>query len=268
MSAKAAVIVAGIVIALPVAADNAALTTGGLPTMMTSHPTVKMAWEKVQITVHANYVDADCNFEFQNTGTACNVRMGFPDFGLFAYAMKMDRPKSMFTFYQSFVDGKRVATKLVLGKGPGEQWQTKQVRFEAGQSHLVREHYHTELLGVSANVVAGMVSYLLHTGSSWKGNIGDAVVAISFAEDSELQPPLVPVDGTTFKDPAEFEKAVGAKGGLVYLGQFKPTLDGLTLTYHRVNWKPSDKDDIMVAFRYPPKQLAKMKAAYDSKGGH
>ena len=128
------VLVAVVAAASAAVADNAALTSGGQPEMLSSHRSVAMASEVVRLTVHWNRVDTDCSFLFVNHGKACKVNMGFPDFGLWGYDYPRKKPETMFRQYHSFVDGKPVKTKLVLGKGGREQWQTKTVSFSAGAS--------------------------------------------------------------------------------------------------------------------------------------
>lgn len=233
-------------------ADNAALTTGGQPTMLGSHPSVSMESEIVRLVVHANRVDTDCTFVFVNHGKACNVNMGFPDFGLWAYAQKMTRPRSMFKKYGSFVDGKSVKTKLVLGKEDGEQWQTKFVSFPAGGKRTVREVYTTELGGIAGPQVWAFASYLLHTGASWKGNIGKATILVTFAPDSKVKPPM----DILFQGLGKLTQEMMAKqhkkpGGLIVSGPVKPTAEGRTLKFFKQNWRPTAKDDIYVGFAYP-----------------
>src|SRR5579862_1086347 len=127
--------------------DNAAMTTGGVPSMLSAHPSVSMVREIVKITVHSDRVDTDCTFVFKNEGVACNVKMGFPDFGMWAYAEGKAPGRSWFKSFQSYVDGKPVKTKLEVGKAPGEQWQVKTVLFEKNGSHVVREVYSNEAGG-------------------------------------------------------------------------------------------------------------------------
>lgn len=247
-------------------ADNAALTSGGQPKMMDHHPTVRMESEAVKLTVHWDRVDTDCSFVFANDGPACVVNMGFPDFGLLAYSQKLTEPASMFTKYASYVDGKPVSTKLVLGQGPGEQWQTKKVAFPAHGKRLVREVYSTELGGVGVRPPIALASYLLHTGASWKGTIGKAVVTVTVAPDCDLTGPLDPLYGTLQQSFREKGMARLRKpNGVIVTGPCQPQVQGLTLTFVKENWRPTKNDDILVGFTMPPKMLRKIEAAYNQK---
>jgi len=235
--------------------DNAALTTGGQPKMMSSHKSIEMQSEVVDLTVHWNRVDTTCSFVFVNDGAACKVRMGFPDFGMWAYAEPAKKPTTMFTRFQSYVDGKPVPTKLELGAEPGEQWQVKTVAFAKDGKRVVREVYSTAVGGVSISQTEawGVASYLVHTGASWKGNIGKATIRVTFAPDSQVATPLDLLNGDFEKTKPDVISAQVAKpGGVAATGPCQPTMSGRTLTFERSNWRPSLKDDIYVVFKYPP----------------
>ncbi|HTQ09219.1 MAG TPA: hypothetical protein VMI31_04035, partial [Fimbriimonadaceae bacterium] len=221
------VLVAVVAAASAAVADNAALTSGGQPEMLSSHRSVAMASEVVRLTVHWNRVDTDCSFLFVNHGKACKVNMGFPDFGLWGYDYPRKKPETMFRQYHSFVDGKPVKTKLVLGKGGREQWQTKTVSFSAGGKRIVREVYTTDIGGaaISKTEAWAFASYLLHTGASWNGNIGKATISVTFDPDSEVVPPLDMVYGSLEKAKLEDVSAHLKKpGGIIVAGPCKPTL--------------------------------------------
>jgi len=239
------------------AADNAALTSGGQPRMMDHHLSIAMESEIVRLVVHWDRVETDCSFVFANHGKACSVNMGFPDFGLWAYAESRQKtPHSMFKKYASFVDGKPARTKLVLGKDAGEQWQTKTVSFPANGKRIVREAYTTELGGIAGPQVWGVASYLLHTGASWKGNIGKATIVVTFAPDSELAAPIDMVFNNLQKVGAKtIEGQLKKRGGIIASGPTKPTIKGRTLTFAKQNWRPTDRDDIYIAFAYPKRGL-------------
>jgi hypothetical protein len=244
--------------------DNAALTSGGLPTMLKAHKSVTMESEVVKITIHWDRVDVDCSFVFVNHGPSCEVNMGFPDFGLWAYAdgppSGKRTPHTMFKSYRSSVDGRMVKTKLVLGKNPGEQWQTQQVSFPKDAKRIVREVYTTDVGGVavSSDEVWAFASYLLHTGSSWNGNIGTATVIATFAPDSQIALPLRVSFGDFRKTDAKTTSAQLAKpGGVIVSGMSKPDVKGRSLTFTRSNWKPAQTDDIYVGYLMPKDVLDK-----------
>jgi hypothetical protein len=237
-------------------ADNAALTTGGRPTVMDSHPSVSMQSEIVKLVVHWNRVETDALFVFANSGAACRVRMGFPDFGLWAYDYKKSRPTTTFRSYHSYVDGKLVKTKLVLGMNRRDQWQTKTVSFPTNGKRTVREVYTTDLGGIGARKPIALASYLLHTGASWKGSIGTASILVTFAPDSEVGTPI----DVLFGDQALLEgdsiiTQIAKSGGVFAIGPSKPILRGRTLDFEVQGLRPAAKDDILVGFAYPKRMI-------------
>ncbi|HVT11588.1 MAG TPA: hypothetical protein VHE55_04925 [Fimbriimonadaceae bacterium] len=259
---KSLVILAIVFAASPVLADNAALTTGGQPTMMSGHKSISMESEVVKITVHWNRVDADCLFVFANHGRACTVNMGFPDFGLWAYEFRKKEPHSIFKTYRSYVDGKKVKTKLVLDKDKIQQWQTKMISFAANGKRTVREVYSTELGGaaVDQGKVWAFASYLVHTGASWKGKIGKATVIVTFDPDTELKTPIIMSYGSMIgMKPEDIGKRIEIPGGIVVSGLTKPAVQGRTLTFVLKDWKPVMADDLYVGFKYPDKALQEAK---------
>jgi len=256
-----AVLIAGVVAAVAMG-DNAALTSGGLPKMMVAHPSIRMAQEDVTVTMHADHVDTECIFRFTNDGVACTVNMGFPDFGLWAYAITWDKPRSMFKRFQSYVDGKPVPTKLVRGSAPGEQWQTKLVRFPSHGTRIVKELYRTELGGIADKILVCAASYILHTGASWKGNIGKATVIVTFAPDSEVALPLVsyvnPLGSPSQEARDQYLANMEKPGAVFPLCKIKPEIKGNSLIFRRDNWRPSKDDDILVFFHYPRSAYEKL----------
>jgi hypothetical protein len=237
-------------------ADNAALWAGGRPRLMDKHPQVQMVAEDVLVVVRADRIKTECTFVFRNGGTGCKVRMGFPDFGLWAYAVQLKKPKSMFTEYASFVEGRKVPTKLVLGDKPGEQWQTKTVAFPTNGSVTVKEVYSTKVGGIAGEIVMGTAAYLVHTGASWNGPIKRARIRVRFEPDTEVATPMsVLLTGINSGDAEILKRQIQKPGGLVATGPCQPVVQGRTLVFEKQNWKPSDKDDIYVFYRYPQKAL-------------
>lgn len=242
-------------------ADNAALTAGGQPRMMSSHPQVRMASEVVSMVVTKKRVLTDCTFVFRNSGKACTVRMGFPDFGMWAYAHPSKKARTRFKSYRSYVNGHPVKTNLILGKEPGEQWQVKQVLFPANGTVVVREQYTNEIGGIATKMVIASAAYVVHTGASWKGPIGHARFTLKFSEDTELPTPFQVKLG---KWPKDFNEQVmdfiAKPGGIFATGPCQPTVKDRTMVFEKTNWMPQKSDDIYVFYRYPPKALeAEMK---------
>ena len=238
-------------------ADNAALTAGGRPTMLDRHPSISMESEVVKLVVHWNRVDAEAVFVFANHGAACNVTMGFPDFGLWAYGYRKTKPGTMFKSFHSFVDGSPVKTKLVLDRDHRGQWQTKVVSFKANGKRVVREVYTTAMGGAAVDKEPwAFACYLLHTGASWKGNIGKATITVAFDPDSEVKGTIDMVYGEVGKlRPSSISDQIRKAGGVVVSGPSKPVVQGRTLRFETENWRPTEKDDIYVVFAYPKRLI-------------
>lgn len=248
-------------------ADNAALTSGGLPKMMAAHPSIAMESEVVKMVIHGDRVETDCTFVFANHGKACKVQMGFPDFGLWAFAYTSKKPQTMFRKYRSYVDGKSVATKLVLGEKPGEQWQTKTVSFPANGKRIVREVYTTDVGGIALAKPIAFASYILHTGASWKGNIGKATILITVDKDTGIADPLsVSYSAAMPSSEATFKSDLDKPGGVLVTGVAAPTIAGRTLRIEKSNWRPTIKDDILVAFYFSKEVLDRMRKAAHTGG--
>src|SRR5580700_4314088 len=141
-------------------ADDGGIAYGGSPRLLGSHPSISMAAEKVVMVIEQREVHTVCDFAFTNHGKACRVRMGFPDFG-YQYepnegweGMEPPPDPSIFTSFASFVNGKRVKTRLIRAKQVGKHWHAKVVSFAAGQTVHVRDVYVQDFGGGDA-VIGG-----------------------------------------------------------------------------------------------------------------
>lgn len=249
------------------ATNDGGLSYGGTPKLMSSHPGVRMSKEVIRINVHEEIVTADCEFWFSNTGKACEVRMGFPDRGegandpdeeLAPEDLKAAPPRTTMSSFRSWIDGKRVYTKLERGEGSGQYWHTKFVKFPAGRTVRVRDLY---TQSVSGGMISGedftktgylrQVSYILETGRSWKGTIGSTDVRITFS-DKDLVRPFRLVEEGTLVDPKSFNfKRMPRRSEVVWRGPARPTVTGSTIRFVKKNWKPrSAKDDISLGFGF------------------
>src|SRR2546421_6444969 len=170
-------------------ADDAAIAFGGNPKMLHGHPSIRMVSERVIIVAGTKTDAVDCRFVFKNEGPACNVRMGFPDEGDGSYLTAieegdMPHPYGCIQHFRSWIDGRRVATTTVENKnyenGP-VSWHTKIVHFAAGQTRVVTDRYSVPW-GLIHDPTIRITQYTMHTGSSWKGPIGSAVLSVTFRE--------------------------------------------------------------------------------------
>lgn len=254
-------------------ANDGGLAMGGTPRLLKGHPSVRMACEVIRITVGEEKVSVDCDFTFQNDGLACTVRMGFPDEGEGASdpdegeaaddILKLP-PKTTFDTFRSYVSGKAVKTQLIRGDKPGKYWHVKTVQFPAHSVLKVRDVYTQPIGGGIAALQSGytsnkMISYILHTGSSWHGAIGRSDVYVTFKRKGMSGPLTAQPIAKVSKEKDFTHLAVkhldpntvlwaGMRSGV-------PTVQGKTVHFTRTNWRPTEQDDLMVGFDYPePKQ--------------
>ncbi len=220
-----------------------------------------MQSEVVLLDIGPRDVKADCQFVFKNTGPACTLRMGFPD-GDSQREQEQEESgstklKSVFSSFDSFVDGRRVETALVRGKD--YDWHAKTVSFAANGIRRVREVY-TVPLGMddSAQQEHYTAYYVLQTGASWRGPIGRMEVVARFRRSHRAHP----TPGNTFQDvrpvsrhalgDAAFYKAAWTRPAeevVVYNGPGAPRVEHNVLRWVRTNIRPTEKDDVFLTFK-------------------
>ena len=248
-----------------VAADDSAITWSGSPKMLKGHPTVSMVSEKIVLTVHLGdnaYTDADCTFLFKNNGPACSVRVGFPDRtrgadeGNFVKSGgNPDFPHPTFQELQNFkswIDGKPVATSVVLSQDPtvkgatyGGSWHVKVVKFPANGSVTVRDTYRQPQSGGigAGNIYLNQVQYIMSTGASWNGPIGEAEVDVHLPSVLSAKP----IGSLTNQSPYSYEKWDKMEAHQIfYTGFSTPEVSNETLVFKRSNFKPSVASDINI----------------------
>jgi hypothetical protein len=137
--------------------------------------------ESEEISIDLEQSTAECVFVFHNTGKARTVLMGFPG--------KLDKsrgseltPEANLSLhdFKTYVKGKSLPVrkeKEVKGSLDlpfYEEWFTFEVPFKAGERITVRNTYSFTPSHVSTGDV--FTGYVLQTGSTWKGTIGNARV--------------------------------------------------------------------------------------------
>ena len=255
-------------LALPATANDGGLAMGGSPRLLSGHPSVTMTREVINLTVKKEKVTVDCQFVFTNHGPACTVRMGFPDEGIGAEDpdeevndLSKTPPRTTFLSFQSFVDGTPTPTKLIRSER-SHFWHTKMVTFPAHSVRRVHDVYTqrisgglTSIKGTNGN--ASQVAYVLHTGSSWHGNIGRSEINVTFAANQltgALR--LLPLKQVSERnDGRDLNVASIAPNTIVWQGPCVPQVKGNTLQFVRANWHPSVQDDIQLTYGY--KSLAR-----------
>ncbi len=239
-------------------ANDGGISFGGSPKLLGGHSSVCMESELIQMNVGEKVVAVDCKFIFVNKGPTVKVRMGFPDQGVGADDPDEEHgdnwhslpPKSTFNSFKSWVNGKATATSLVRSSEPGRFWHTKTVTFPANSKTVIRDLYYvnvgTGFVGSIGNdaIPGDETSYVVHTGSSWKGAIGRTEIIVKFKRKG-MSGPLVAKKG---EPKAKFDKQPHV---VYYTGISKPTIDGTTLHFIRENWRPTKKDDLYMAFARP-----------------
>ncbi|HEY9719722.1 MAG TPA: hypothetical protein V6C69_19740, partial [Trichormus sp.] len=182
--------IAFLIAAIPANADDGGISFGGSPHLMSGHVSVAMQSEVVHMNIGDKLIKVDCEFVFNNSGPAATVRMGFPDQGQGAAEPYQGDPlpplsklKATFRSYDSYVDGKKVPTKLIPGSDREHFWHTKTVTFKANSDCHIHDVYTLEpgAQMTSENGMYRQTSYTLHTGSSWHGPIGSADIVVTFA---------------------------------------------------------------------------------------
>jgi hypothetical protein len=243
-----------------VAADDGGISFGGSPHLLNGHPSVAMVREAVHIDVHKEVITVDCNFVFHNSGPVCTVRMGFPDEGLGAAEPYQGDPvptgpdlKATFLSYDSYVDGKKVPTKLVPTNDRTLYWHTKNVTFKPNSDCIIRDVYTLKPGGqvTSGNGLYQQTSYVLHTGASWHGPIGKADITIKFEPDTESVPiKLQALSALHEHDLSRLDWAKLPAGTVVYEGPCAAKAQGQTMSFTKTNFTPTKKDDIRVYYAY------------------
>ncbi len=244
-------------------ADDGGISLGGSPHLLKGHPSVSMKNEVVQIDIKDKLITVDCKFVFQNSGPACTVRMGFPDQGLGAEEPYQGEPlpplsklKATFLSYQSYVNGKNVPTRLIPTSDRGLFWHEKTVKFPADNELVVRDVYtlNPGQQVTNENGIYKQTGYVLHTGASWRGPIGQAEVIINFNKDA-LAAPIQLKSIKTLPVKQQFSDLKWSQipaGTVIYDGFSVPQLKERTIRFLRSNFEPTSKDDIKLYYGYHP----------------
>ncbi|BDI28662.1 hypothetical protein CCAX7_007130 [Capsulimonas corticalis] len=243
--------------ALPARADDGGITFGGSPRLLSGHKTIAMDSEVVTMDVRDQTVTVHCRFVFKNHGPACTVRMGFPDQARGERAFQDDpkkppNPNGTFNSFTSKVDGKPAPTSVVIDAANNSNvWHAKTVAFGANQTHIVEDDYSTYVGGqiTDHNSAISQTYYVLHTGSSWNGNIGRAEVIVRFHR-KKMPGPLKAIDLRKIGNPeaGDIKLAPYGPNAVVWRGPSTPTIAGTTLRFVRSNFKPQYLDDVILYF--------------------
>lgn len=218
---------------------------------------LRMAKERVVITLEDGFAVVDATFEMANDGTAKSVKVGFPGEGVYVRGSRAHRALIGF---QAFVNGaavKSTADKqtVTTKKGPpgheyskhrDETWHVFDAKFAAKKTTTIRVRY-AVLADVfkgdswgSGDVFAdGEVVYVLATGARWSGSIGEAVVVVRSPSPGSVRirdgkmPPL--------------EKREGDAGVKQVLPSYASIVGG-ELVITRRSLEPTEDDNLEIVF--------------------
>ena len=148
---------------------------GSVALLRSEHGSIRMISEKVEAKLtRDNGAKVRCTFIFKNEGKATTVMMGFPE------RAEGEEPKQTIKAFKSWVNGKRVKTRLIQGKagwvGEYKGWHVKDVPFKAGETLTIVDTYTG---GIGGNIDGWKwFEYILKTGASWKGRISRADISV------------------------------------------------------------------------------------------
>jgi len=214
-------------------ADDSSLGAIGLGVVPLQNDQVVMVAERVEAEIHGNHHWVTCIFTFRNAGPATEVLMGFPQ----AQSMRRGNAPELRDF-RAFVDGEEVPVEFrPSGRPEGERdyagWHTFTVPFAAGQTRTVRNTYHGRLTLISNGYRS--FGYVLHTGATWKGPIGQADIVLRWRNYHDVDPETL----------------------IVFAPEY--TQGRRELRWHFTDLEPTPDNDISVDFRpfYGPHNLGR-----------
>lgn len=161
-------------------------TGGTIQAMNGEHPSIRMVRETVRMDLYANDYQTTVDFEFQNTGSATTVQMGFPESGYIGVdGPEAERKAARKTYYKNFmtsVDGRKTpATRqqATVKDGDYTAYWTKSVRFGTGQTRKVQVTYRSPYGGTAFGTLHTFANYDF-TGGNWKGKVDESRLIITF----------------------------------------------------------------------------------------
>jgi hypothetical protein len=192
-------------------------STGAAFPFKKRHHSIQMMAEDIRIHLNDKNARVEVLFTFKNHGKATAVTMGFPEEGY-------NGPERTIHGFRSWVDGAPVKVKRRKLRPQDEAemgWRAaylKDVKFGAGQTRKVRVSYTGDYGGdVSGK---GNLSYVLRTGNSWKGPIGQCRVTVDWSRLKAFAPPELDIDGASPR-----WRQVGTKRSQAVMRNLRPEAD-------------------------------------------
>jgi len=242
--------------ALPVKANMGRISDGGSAHLLSDVSTVTMESEIINIFVGKELIKGDCLFKFVNRGPKCTVRMGFPD-QVSKWKENRSGGAGGFLSFKTYVDGLEAKSECLPVERTGKyliynSWHACEVTFEEDSKREIRVVFSTRpsLRPITESTLdSKLVSYTLHTGGSWNGPITSSVVNFNF-ENEAAPKPLKAVDFTSFPDEDDYVRmwTKAPRGITVYHASKSPSINGSTLRFEFSNFKPTEKDDIVILY--------------------
>lgn len=256
-------------LALPASADVARISSGGAVHQLQGGGTVSMKSETVRIKISAHVQEIDCNFNFENAGPECSVRVGFPDFTNIPDLSNQETATNIrpsFLTYKCFVDGKETSTEFIAadddfgGNDDVKMWHASTVSFPSHSKVCIRTTYTqlsyispTDGSSASCHQFMKVTRYMLQTGASWRDPIERADIDVTFDAAVSAAPLRVVSVEEMMNSGVKSAKRWWAKASpstIAYSSSGKPTIDGQTLHFTYTNFRPTEKDDLL--FCYEP----------------
>jgi hypothetical protein len=202
-----------------------------------------MVSEKVVIDIYGDGAAINCRFVFKNEGPGTVVTMGFPNepYG--------DADSTELDGFRSKVDGRSVRAKILKdASGTDERrvFYVKQVAFNTGQTRVVQDSYRIPL---NTNIFNWSgISYVMETGASWKGNIGNATIQVRFHDRKRSSGLMVAQADHWMSKQKPFRNKI-PKNLILWSGFAVPRVDGTTLWFERSGFKPTPRSNIVLTFQ-------------------
>jgi hypothetical protein len=227
----------------------------GAPKLDGKHPTIRMVDEVVHLKIGRKVMYGDCRFTFRNEGSACTVRIGFPDYD--SHGELDGKSVSTYKSFLSYVDGRRASTKLVSGSG-GTRWQVKSVPFARGQTRVIRNVYQMSLgrITLSGRFVQGhepiiwQAEYILGTGNTWRSTIGKTTIIVDFGIEAQIESPIQAREWPPEDESEYSDYWLKNRNLVIWSGPSAPRVVGKRrLIFEMKNWEPDDEgDDVSLRF--------------------
>ncbi|MBN9500534.1 MAG: hypothetical protein J0H02_01965 [Armatimonadetes bacterium] len=209
-------------------ADDANWMSVGGAGNFSKNPWVSMDREHVQIAVKDASIHVKATFWFKNHGPATKLTMAFPDETTVNNVNDEGPSPSVISHMTSSVDGFPVPiAKKTLKPANDMQLRAvwlKEVSFARGQSRTVIVEYEADN-GFAGN---GWVlnSYILTSGATWRGKIGQCRIDVDWRELNDLSKPAMDFVSTEGKAvPAANWRFPGYRRATITLYNIEPTYD-------------------------------------------